>query len=317
MKIIIYTDNKEGGVRNVTQNLAAGLRSNGHDTYEAETFGEVIRLAIAHPRSAAVLSLSTGVLSFLFSRKVYILHGFATVDTHSWLKSFGLRLIARLAAIFGARLVAVSYLTRAVYERFMGIKVQDVIFNGCSNDFILLNQNPQPYPKEKTVVFIGRLIAGKRVLEAIQGFLISELSHKGYRMQVVGSGPLEQTIKKLYQNNPNIEILGGISDAQKLEVIARSEIFVSLNDFEPMGVVFVEAMMANCKIVAPFCGGHREFIPQGYSLATCDPHMPASIAKAFNSLESTGAFSGEFRSEIFNYTKSIAPRYLENLFPPA
>jgi glycosyltransferase involved in cell wall biosynthesis len=95
--------------------------------------------------------------------------------------------------------------------------------------------------------------------------------------------------------------------------MARSSIFVSLSDLEPMGVVFVEAMLAGCAIVAPHFGGHREFIPPGYPLHPCDPGDVASIAAAMNAAARQAARGAPVDSRQFDYRASIAPAYLAAL----
>jgi glycosyltransferase involved in cell wall biosynthesis len=46
---------------------------------------------------------------------------------------------------------------------------------------------------------------------------------------------------------------------------SEAEIFISLNDSEPFGIVFLEALRFQLKIIAPIIGGHNEFIPNSYS----------------------------------------------------
>jgi glycosyltransferase involved in cell wall biosynthesis len=58
-----------------------------------------------------------------------------------------------------------------------------------------------------------------------------------------------------------------------------SKVFVSLNPLEPFGIVFLEALMAGCNIVAPYTGGHLDIainFPNSFFLV--DPYNPVSIA---------------------------------------
>jgi glycosyltransferase involved in cell wall biosynthesis len=310
-RIVINVPRVQGGVRNVTESLAAALRELGVDVVLAHTFREVIaaRLGGAHH---AILSVGAGLLACLFPRCVYILHGFPVHGFYSAPKRIAVRWVARLAVLCGARTVAVSYLVRAVYDRLYGIRVDEVVFNGCSAAFHRLRAAGLPSP-ERAVIFVGRWVVTKRVPLAIEAFLASDLPTMGWSMRVVGSGPQEAEVRALASRSSQVEVVGPVEEEVKAALMARSSIFVSLSDLEPMGVVFVEAMLAGCAIVGPHFGGHREFIPPGYPLHTCDPASVPSIAAAMNAAARQAVRGAPVDSRQFDYRESIAPAYLAAL----
>lgn len=311
--IAVHVPTELGGVRHVTESLSRAIEENGRAVVRVPDARALLRARAAGVKSA-ILSLHTGFLAPLFERSVYILHGFPLVHVQSPLRRVAIRAAARVARSGGARLVAVSHLTRAVHENLYGIPVDEVIFNGCSESLHerarVAGMRP---PKAKAVAFVGRLVEGKGVRAIMEGFLASSLPSRGYVLRFAGAGPLATAIAEIGRRHPEIELLGEVSEAAKEELLLASEAFVSLNSFEPMGVVFVEAVLCGCKVVAPFCGGHREFIPVGHPLAPCDPYDVASIGAAFDRIPSMALPGRPAELSMFSYRETIAPRYLRAL----
>lgn len=310
MKILVYVPRSLGGVRNVTLGLADGFRFRGHEVVVCESLLQCVRHAWGRSIDLAVLSLASGVLALLFSQCIYILHGFAAVDAHSFFVRRMLSFIPRFVRCVGGKLVAVSYLTKSVHERILGIPVDGVIFNGVSKEFFDMAQSFSPESKSKVILFVGRFIPGKKVLESGAAFLQSGLQDQGYRMQFIGAGPLLPNLQAMAKQHKAIEIFVDVEEPVKVEMMRRAEIFLSLNDFEPMGVVFAEALVCGCKIVAPICGGHREFIPLNYPLVTCDPSNEQSIIEAMRKASTVSAEVQDFDFSCFSYREHIAQQYL-------
>jgi glycosyltransferase involved in cell wall biosynthesis len=312
--VVVYCPTKTGGVRQVTESLALGIEQNGRSVIRIHNLWALACIAFSGRAYGVILSLEAGYLAPLFRRCVYILHGFPLVGAHSPARRVLIRMAARVARWGGARLVAVSHLTRAMHEKIYNIDVERVIFNGCSDS---LNEYAYTTPglvaKRKFITYVGRLIEAKGVRTIVDGFLESILPSLGYKLKIAGSGPLEYWIAEQSQRNGAIEPMGEISEETKERLLFESEAFVSLNNFEPMGVVFVEAALAGCKIVAPYCGGHREFVPPGYPVSLCDPTDLESVSAAFDRvprLSPPAALGGE---RMFSYRDYIAPRYLRVL----
>jgi glycosyltransferase involved in cell wall biosynthesis len=308
--LVVYCPREMGGVRHVTEALSDGIEQNGRAVIRAHSLADLMR-ARWSGASTAILSLEAGFLAGLYRKSVYILHGFPVVDSYSLARRVAVRAAARLARRGGARLVAVSHLTRAVHERLYGISVDAVIFNGCSGSLHRRAAEPRNgSTRHKWITYVGRLIEGKGVKVIVAGFATSTLPSLGYELRIAGGGPLAEWVSEASRRCASIRMLGEISEQAKEDLLFSSEAFVSLNDFEPMGVVFVEAALAGCKIVAPFCGGHREFIPLEHAVSLCDPSSVVSVAAAFDRLPSLRSMSAPWTSAAFSYPDHVAREYL-------
>jgi hypothetical protein len=81
--ILVHVPCGMGGVRQVTNALAEALEHHGRKVVRAHSVWDVVKARWRNQASAAILSLETGYLAFLFPRSVYILHGFPVVHVYA------------------------------------------------------------------------------------------------------------------------------------------------------------------------------------------------------------------------------------------
>jgi glycosyltransferase involved in cell wall biosynthesis len=305
--VVVHVPLELGGVRNVTENLANEMIARGWHVRKVSSLTKFIYFGLFEKNDFSITSLSFGLFAFLYKKSIYILHGFPMVDIQPLWKRIFLRLIPKVAKKMGVQLVAVSHLTKSMYQRIYGVKVDAVIHNGVSD--IFFNSTPK-YKKNKVILYLGRLVKGKGVDDAIRAFDESRLFTLGYEFHVVGSGPLAAEFHSLSLISPWLVFHGSVNEDVKLQLMRNAEIFVSLNDFEPMGVVFAEALLCDCKIIAPFVGGFREFIPLDYSAFYCDPSDLNSIISSYEKAIKSNYSAGSLRKNYFNYAE-IVDKYLD------
>lgn len=282
--IIVYVPSRTGGVRSVTEQIAVELASREHNVEVQNSFLSLLFATIKYRlykfNVIGILSLSSGALSLLFNSSVFIIHGYPVKPFYGFVRTIALINATRLAKYGGAKLVAVSHLARNVHQRIYGIDVDKVIYNGVSSDFFGINLTS--LSKQKVVLYLGRLQQSKGIETIIHAFLNSSLIRQGYSLIFAGDGPLKDCVRTYSNEYDSIHCLGSVDENTKLDLYSRSEIFISLYDFEAMGVVYAEALMASCKIVFPVACGASEFIPAYYSHAKCDPYDISSVCGALD-----------------------------------
>ncbi len=308
-QIAVYTPPNLGGVKSVTKSLAVGLRKNGYDVLEFSSLSKFFYYGF-RKKSVGIASLKAGFLTIFFWRSIYIVHGFPMVGVQNNLERWLINLAAKFALFFGSKTVAVSYLTKAVNEKIFGVKIHEVIHNGASELFF--RNSIQLYEKTKYVLFVGRFIKTKGVLNVIQAFNASRICEKGYRLKLIGNGDLLPEMKSMDEGR-NFDFLIDCDELTKADCMRKAEVFISLHDFEPMGVVFVEALLSRCKIISPHSGGQSEFIPHGYPHFKCDPANLDSISNALVQATVQRDFDYEMNEKIFSYPHHIAKRYINTL----
>lgn len=91
-------------------------------------------------------------------------------------------------------------------------------------------------------LFVGRLIPVKNVLMLAQAF-----KRNGKPLTIVGTGPLEQDIRKLHA--PHITLTGFIPNEQLHAVYQEHDVFILPSLYEPWGLVVEEALYHGLPVI--------------------------------------------------------------------
>lgn len=308
MKIAILgpvtTDTYFGGVANFDEELNKGFHRLGYESViltlqkNAENGREGIKFfssAIALIRylkkyspDLVIASLQYGIFFAALpktTRKIYVLHGFFNKSVYGRFKSTVAPLYQKAIASMADEVVANSYFTKMVNSDCFGIPCDRVIYCGISYDYLeRVNRNSNIVQKKErgSILFAGRLVKAKRSMEVLMAMKLLQQNGFDCRLYIAGDGP-ESPILHQYaeKNNVKVHFLGALPHSKLFDYYARSEIFISLNDSEPMGITFFEAALLGCKIISPFTGGQVENL---YDLpASCRQFVnaddPESIAR--------------------------------------
>lgn len=116
---------------------------------------------------------------------------------------------------------------------------------------------------------VGRLHPDKDQSTLIRGFAaaLPRLPEKSL-LAIMGSGPLEQPLKSLAAQlgiEPQLRFLGQVAEGRRY--FKAFDVFALTSDFEPFGMVLLEAMAAGVPIICSDCGGGRE-VAQGVGRLT-------------------------------------------------
>lgn len=219
------------------------------------------------------------------NKKIYFLHGYFVRNYYGFAKSviapeYQKRLCARADFVFSN-----SYFTSAINEDFFDIKSDAVFHLAASHDFIdSLSENNAR--KKNTVFFAGRFVSVKRVMELVNAARYLQKSGIDYEIYLAGDGEKGEEIEKtINQSDLKITLLGRVEHTEIQKYYQKSDVFVSLNEAEPFGITFVEALLCGCKIICPYTGGQVEYLkdyPQTFFVNQSDPKDIADkIIQAF------------------------------------
>jgi glycosyltransferase involved in cell wall biosynthesis len=133
-------------------------------------------------------------------------------------------------------------------------------------------------PRESvpTVVFVGRLAANKRPGDAIAAFRSVRQRLSSAQMWVVGTGPMEAALRRSAPEG--VTFLGRISDAEKVERIARAHVLVATSVREGWGLNVSEAAQLGTPAIAYDVAGLRDSVTASGGLLV-EP-TPESLADA-------------------------------------
>lgn len=163
-----------------------------------------------------------------------------------WLKKRDLEFSKRPDVIF-----ANSQTTADRVEKFYGRKVDRVIYPPVRID--KFKAAVRKGDSEGYLMW-GRMIEYKRIDLAIEA-----ARRRGFKLHLVGGGPLEDELKRQAEGVANVQFHGKLPDGDLLDLMGRCRA-VLFNAYEDFGIVPVEAMAAGLPVVAYGVGGASESV---------------------------------------------------------
>ncbi|MEZ9191301.1 glycosyltransferase family 4 protein [Vibrio sp. 10N.286.52.F8] len=171
--------------------------------------------------------------------------------------------------------------------------ISEVIYNGVSDKEI----NYKNAPKNRSILFAGRIIESKGVIELVKAFNLFRSNNNDYVLNIVGgvsSGSSSQKTKylidleneiKLSKYKNNINFLGYLDHKELLDEMNRSEVLAVPSKWkEPFGMVALEGFVKGCKVIATEDGGIPEILGGNGFYCKCNPEsISNAISKAISS----------------------------------
>ncbi|MCA9400626.1 MAG: glycosyltransferase, partial [Candidatus Omnitrophica bacterium] len=120
-------------------------------------------------------------------------------------------------------------------------------------------------PGYRTIISVGRLVPQKRFDRLIKAFAEVQRNHQDIRMIILGTGPLEEELKKIAKTmnvNDCISFVG--FQTNPFAWMAKADIFVLSSDYEGFPNVILEAMACGVPVISTdCCSGPNEIITHG------------------------------------------------------
>ena len=117
--------------------------------------------------------------------------------------------------------------------------------------------------KSDYVVYAGRLDKTKGILELVEAW--KKIKIKNLKLVIIGSGPLENELRKNYENN--IEYLGLLTNEETKNFIKGARAVVTTTKlFEGQPKLLSEASSYGVPSIYPSFGGMDEYFPKNYQL---------------------------------------------------
>lgn len=160
-------------------------------------------------------------------------------------------------------LITVSHsLQRKIEERF-GIQ-SDVVFNTI-HDSVRMHAEQRKDDGIVRFITVGTLLPVKGYDNLITAFANCRLPRNKWELTIVGEGAEVHTLRDLiarYDIGDNIHLAGKKDKTEVVELLNRSDVFVSSSHLETFGVAALEAVCCGVPVLATDSGGPREFITE-------------------------------------------------------
>ncbi len=171
----------------------------------------------------------------------------------------------------------------------------------------------------RTVLFVGRLSLPQKGIPTLLRAVGKIAGTVRLELRIVGEdgggrAPLQRLASELGINS-RVVFTGPLTRSDLLAEYARAHLFVLPSEFEPFGIVLLEAMAAGLPVVATRVGGIPEVVAEGRTADLVPPRDVSGLASALErqlrEVPRSIAFgaAGRERAQGFSWAH-LAPRYL-------
>lgn len=144
------------------------------------------------------------------------------------------------------------------------------------------------YKKGVKYLYVGSLLKNKRVDAVITAFSNKYRSNKEGELatlNIYGGGPEFAALNSLvleYKMEGLITLHGKCSRNQVLEIMQASHVFSMVSERETFGMVYIEAMLQGCIVIASIGGGFDGIIQNGVNGFLCNPGDAEMLERIFD-----------------------------------
>lgn len=131
-------------------------------------------------------------------------------------------------------------------KRKWGVEVQSLPL-GVDDQFF--PAVPRAYPQEKRLVFVGRLDKSKHVDWPAGFFAGSGLAQKGYRLDIIGDGPLFASLQAACGPDSGIRLLGRQRADEVAAILRDAFLLLHPTDLESFGLTILEGMASGLPVI--------------------------------------------------------------------
>ncbi len=238
---------------------------------------------LLHFHEPFVPFLSLELLRFSTSVNVATFHAYSG---QSLSYEFGKRMLQRFARRLHGR-IAVSAAARHFIGRYFPGDYK-VIPNGVDlRDY----RSVAPFARWRdgtlNILYIGRFENRKGAMYLLKAY--RQLRREGLdcRLLMIGAGPQEREVRRYVATRrlQGVELLGRVSDADKVRALATADVFVSpATGQESFGIVLLEAMAAGAPIVCSDIHGYKGVVRRGEQALLVPPKEVAPLTAAIGTV---------------------------------
>lgn len=185
---------------------------------------------------------------------------------NSKLKSFAIILFSkRYLSILKKNKINILVLNEFHKNKLINFGVEEKKISIYYNPIKLNTKHNYEYsPNSNYIIYAGRLEKAKGLFQLVEAW--KKINIKNLKLIIIGSGPLEEQLKKNYQNN-NIVFLGLLTNIETKKYIKGARAVITTTTlFEGHPRLLAEASSYGVPSIYPSFGGMEEYFPKNYEL---------------------------------------------------
>jgi glycosyltransferase involved in cell wall biosynthesis len=174
----------------------------------------------------------------------------------------------------------------------------------------------------KVVGHLGRLAPEKNLMYLTMAVADFVSRHAQSRFLVVGSGPSEAEIRRVFEKrdlNRQLILPGSQSGQELSDAYSAMDLFVFSSQSETQGMVLLEAMAAGKPVIALDASGVREVVADGRNGRLLAENAPprtftAAIEDFFNNTKKADQWSRSALETAWNLSRAVCAGRMERLY---
>lgn len=181
-----------------------------------------------------------------------------------------------------------------------------IIYNGV--DTSTYKPSKQKF-KKPTVLYLGRLAEYKRIDLIIRAIAIVQKKLPKAQLLIAGRGREEEYLKKLVKAlalENIVKFQGFVSERQKVELYAKSHIFVAFSRWEGWGVTSLEAQACGTPAIVADVKGLRETVMHNKTGIICENNSIKVLAKNITDLLTDKEKYRKLRTNAISFAKNFS-----------
>lgn len=187
-----------------------------------------------------------------------------------------------------------------------------ICYSGVPNDAVKIAKKQcakHDFSNGVKHICVGSLIKRKHVDTVIKAFV--NRGTPSSSLEIIGGGPEENSLKLLtaqLQAEKSVKFTGRISRNEVLNKMEEAQIFTLISDSETYGIVYIEAMLHGCIVIASKGGGFDGIIQDGVNGFICKPDDVNMLEDIYTRIEE---MSTEERNAMGNRAIASAIHFSE------
>lgn len=168
-------------------------------------------------------------------------------------------------------------------------------------------------------VYQGRLSIEKNVESLLKAWKLANMG-KANKLLMVGSGPLESTLRAAYGSDDSVVWLGFVADEQRrIDILRGADVFILPSLIEGLSLSLLEAMACGAACIATDAGADGEVLEAGAGIVIDTQRVTLQLQTILPLLrdhpEMISILSSKARQRVLDrYTLSTNITQLENLY---
>lgn len=273
------------------------------DLEKKEFIPDLVAGHFANPSTELVAMLA----EYYHAKSSIVFHGDCNEST---LKRYRLKGLTERIGAIGVR----SMTEGQRVKRVLGLDFDPfVCCSGVPNDAVAAAEavcKKHDYQNGIQYIWVGSFIKRKNLNEVMSAF--SKVAGKSDTLKIIGSGPEEsgfRTAAAVLSGSEKISFLGRLCREDVLQHMKEAHVFTLISHHEVFGMVYIEAMLQGCLVIASKGEGFDGIIRDGENGFICEPGNEEMLADIYKRIQ---RMTAEERNAIGQAAIDTAIHYSEH-----